>query len=161
MTTSTGREVGHLLTALASNFEGKPDSLLSSIRGLTAEQAVWTPGEGRHSIWQIVNHVAIWDERLADVLAGKPDWPEGWWTTRDWQPIARTTEEEWRAAIRRMTAAHSAVKAHVERVSDDDLERVVGQEPLYTWILGSVLHMTYACGQVRYLRALQGVPLER
>ncbi|HEV8338181.1 MAG TPA: DinB family protein [bacterium] len=164
MIESTKREIGHLLTALAASFEGAPQGgnvgLLPSVRGLTAELAAWLPGEGRHSIWQIVNHVAIWDENLADVLAGKPAWPDGWWTTRDWQPIAQTTGEAWREALRRLTAAHAVVKAQVEETSDDRLDSVVGQAPLYASILGSALHKSYACGQIRYIRGLQGVPPE-
>ena len=39
-----------------------------AIDDLTPAQATWTPAPGRHSIWQIVNHVIFWREH--DQLTG-------------------------------------------------------------------------------------------
>jgi hypothetical protein len=35
-------------------------NLKQSIKGVTAEQAAWRPGPGRHNIWEVTLHAAYW-----------------------------------------------------------------------------------------------------
>ena len=37
---------------------------------------------------------------------------------------------------------------------------LTAEQGLCGWMIGAALHTTYACGQIRYIRALQGVPTE-
>ena len=41
-----------------------------ALEGLTAEQAAWKPAPDRHSIWQLVNHMAFWREYMANRAEG-------------------------------------------------------------------------------------------
>jgi len=34
--------------------------LKQSLRGVTAKQAAWRPGRGRHNIWELALHAAYW-----------------------------------------------------------------------------------------------------
>ena len=43
-----------------------------AVRGLSPRQAALHPAAGRHSIWQIVNHVCIWREYTLTKLDGRP-----------------------------------------------------------------------------------------
>src|SRR5260370_39275180 len=35
-------------------------NLKQSLRGVTARQAAWRPGRGRHNIWEVAVHAAYW-----------------------------------------------------------------------------------------------------
>ena len=35
-------------------------NLKQSIKGITAKQAAWRPGPGRHNIWEVTLHAAYW-----------------------------------------------------------------------------------------------------
>src|SRR5438132_13775220 len=35
-------------------------NLKQSIKGVTAKQAAWRPGAGRHNIWEVALHAAYW-----------------------------------------------------------------------------------------------------
>ncbi len=39
-----------------ASWHGTP--LWGSVRGVTATEALWRPGRGRHNIWEIVLHTA-------------------------------------------------------------------------------------------------------
>jgi uncharacterized damage-inducible protein DinB len=136
-------------------------ALLKSLDGLTAEQAAWAP-PGRHSIWQIVHHVALWKEYTAERLAGSPPRPEGWEEKEDWLAVDEVTEEAWRAAVQRLRAAHARLRAEVAARSDEELDRPLpgGRRPLYSTIQAVPKHDSYHCGQIHLLRALQGIATE-
>ncbi len=42
----------------------------TAIETLTPEQAAWTPDGVKHSIWQIVEHMAFWHEQMLFELDG-------------------------------------------------------------------------------------------
>src|SRR6266478_3391694 len=77
------------------------------LKGVTAEQACRNPETGRHSILQLVWHIAYWDEidlrrfngEVVDAPLNNPD---------DWLPNRRVSEGEWQAALTRLSNAHFA-----------------------------------------------------
>src|SRR5690242_6398991 len=42
-----------------------------AVDGLTPEQAKWTDGHGNHSVGQLANHLAFWNERSLEQFEGK------------------------------------------------------------------------------------------
>ena len=140
--------------------EGWHVSLLASVQDLTAAQAAWVPAPERNSIWRIVDHVSLWKEEGARRMAGQPPRPSGWAKAHDWPPLDQVSEERWQAAVQRLTRAHGAVRASLGAMSDGDL-RAPGpgsSEPRLATVSGLIAHDSYHCGQICYLRALQGVP---
>ena len=51
--------------------QGAHPPLLVSLQGLTAAQAAWKPSPDRNSVWEIINHIALWKEYFASRLAGE------------------------------------------------------------------------------------------
>src|SRR3984893_16201853 len=52
-----------ILTLLGEAYEKRTwhgPNLKQSIRGVTAKQAAWRPGPGRHNIWELTVHAAYW-----------------------------------------------------------------------------------------------------
>jgi hypothetical protein len=156
-----GAMVDELLQWLDHAFkrEGWHVSLLDSVSGLTADQAAWTPSPERNSIWKIVEHVALWKEEGARRLRGEPPKGAEWAREHDWQRIGDVSEARWHEAIRRLVDAHGMVRAAIGARSDADLRTpspASAASPAAT-IRGLILHDSYHCGQICYLRALQGV----
>jgi len=121
-----------------------------SVSPLTAAQAAWTPAPGRHSVWQIVEHMIFWREDNLRRLAGggKPT-PEQL-ASGNFPVIADTSEAGWRGTVSRFERSHRQI---ADAIADErnPLDRVQYLLP----------HDCYHCGQINYLRALQGLaPLE-
>src|SRR5712692_4071940 len=122
--------VHRLVNLLTEVFEEETwqAPLTASLEGLTASQAAWKPERATNSIWMVVNHLSLWKEYHVARLTGEPPRPSGWA-----EKLATRT--------------------------DEDLARPLpgGTSPLYK-IQSMVPHDAYHCGQIRLLRALQGVP---
>jgi hypothetical protein len=140
--------------------EGWHVSLLDEVSGLAAHHAAWTPSPERNSIWKIVEHVALWKEEGACRLRGEPPKPAGWAGEHDWRGIANVSEARWQEAIRRLVDAHGTVRAAMAARSDEDLHTPLpgSTGTAAATIRGIILHDSYHCGQICYLRALQGIP---
>ncbi len=158
-----GRAAERVVESLDRSFEqpGWHMPVLESLQDITAAQAVWAP-PGRHSIWMIVDHLALWKEHVTNLMRGEPPKAQGWEQGIDWQPIREPAEEAWQTALRRLRNAHSALKAEVTERSDEQLdEPFPGGKTPYSRVLQNVAaHDSYHCGQIHYIRALQGIPTE-
>ena len=63
-----------ILALLAEGYEKRAwhgPNLKQSIRGLSAKQAAWRPGPGRHNIWELVVHAAYWKYAARRRIGGK------------------------------------------------------------------------------------------
>src|SRR2546430_14810902 len=68
--------------------EGSYPPLPVALGGLTPVQASWKPAQERHSIWQIVRHMAHWMEAVLQALEDQP------------QVYEDLQRSDWRDAIR-------------------------------------------------------------
>jgi hypothetical protein len=135
--------------------------LAEAIDGLTATQAAWKPGPARHSIWQIVRHVTLWKQSVVDGLDGRPadadalermDWQEVSGDHAAWEgDVARLHEVARRLKEAALAADEAALLAKVPTV------RGAPAQPLMQRLVRQATHDIYHSGQIRYLRALQGV----
>src|SRR2546428_8378576 len=46
-------------------------NLRGSLRGVTAQEALWRPGPGRHNIWELAVHCAYWKYTVRRRLTGE------------------------------------------------------------------------------------------
>ncbi len=155
----TAKELLLYLLEYTYEREGAYPPLTTALAGLGAAQASWKPGPDRHSIWQIVRHMAQWMEAGSQALAGQPRVYEDL-ERSDWQP-ASGGEREWRADVERLYAAYRTFKERLQSMTDDDLSKIIepyrGQSRYAAALrfLRTATHDTYHLGQIRYLRALQ------
>jgi hypothetical protein len=123
-----------------------------ALEGLSAGQAAWKPAEGRHSIWQLVNHIIFWQDYTLRAARGqKPTREEFAKETerRNWEEPVQVSEAAWKDARDKFLASYRAMVDLVD--SPEATER-----PLY-----HLLHESYHFGQIMYLRAMQGLaPIE-
>ena len=78
----------------------------------------------------------------------------------DFREIETVTDEAWHASVERLAAAHARLKAELAKRSDADLDAPTPGRTaaLSSTILGLIAHDGYHCGQICYIRALQGIP---
>ncbi|WP_201716302.1 DinB family protein [Rossellomorea arthrocnemi] len=124
-----------------------------AIDGLTAEQASWRPvGEATKTIWENVNHLIYYKERLAAKLEGRE-----WTKTLDGNETFYLTEQlhddkEWRAVVERVKTAHRGLREALSKTTTEMLE----QDSLEGKLLDIMLHDAYHTGQIIQLRKMQG-----
>lgn len=117
-----------------------------SVAGLTPEQAVWQPAPGRHSIWQIVEHMSFWREHVLRKHADQPGFDDATIAKRNFPQPAAPSADEWEAVCDRFRDTHQRMADAL--TSAADLSTLAYLLP----------HDAYHIGQVNYLRALQGLP---
>ncbi len=161
MPTAERGAINHLVReVMAFTFEkevGHPP-VLDAVRSLTAVQAAWKPHPDRHSIWQIVRHLALWKQyTLEEWDGGQPD-PKRY-MGRDWGAPSGG-EQAWDADLRQLTETFQALLGRAASLSDADLLEPMPRRPDQSRalaLLDLATHDAYHAGQIRHLRALQGV----
>jgi uncharacterized damage-inducible protein DinB len=131
-------------------------NLRGSLRGLTADEAAWRPGPGRHSIWEIALHCAYWEYVVARRLGmeGKrgsfprspsnfPHQPEP--SSRAWREDLALLDETHRRLVQIAAAARRRAARGASEASQP--ARLVR---------GIASHSIYHAGQIRLLIRLSG-----
>ncbi|SRR5581483_9324392 len=124
---------------------------LAALDGISAEQARWRPSENAMGIWDIVLHVANWNENIAArVQAGQPVRPaEGSWPV----PAASANENDWSQAKTRLWNSFEKVREMMEETPMEKLESA-------PYGLGDLLcrfiHSAYHVGQIVKIRECNG-----
>lgn len=129
--------------------------LEEALDGITAQEALWKPAPKIPSIWEIVLHVAVWNENIVERMAQRtrgerPGHPaEG-----AWPPLPAVQDEAaWEAAQNRLRESLSQVRTHIETMS---LPAVVDYGSIgYSHLddlLCRFLHNAYHIGQITKLR---------
>src|SRR5688500_13572671 len=117
-----------LLNQIRQAFEGEPwsgPSLLATLAGISAAQAVQHPVAGAHSVWEIVLHIPVWSAVVSRRLAGTVLPPLG--DAEDWPPQPNNpTEVDWQAVLAALRAAHERLLEVGATMADEDLDRPVG-----------------------------------
>jgi DinB family protein len=131
-------------------------TLRGSLRGVTAEEALWRPAPRRHNIWELTVHAAYWKyavrRRLAGDAAGsfarKPsNWPE---------VPAVADARVWKADIGLLQAEHRLLREVVRSLAPAQL---AGRSPQGVWtnaqeIHGVAAHDLYHTGQIQLIKRL-------
>jgi uncharacterized damage-inducible protein DinB len=132
-----------------------------AVQGLTAAQAAWKPSPERHSIWQIVRHVILWKQGVLDAWDGKTR-DEKELERQDWQEVSGN-DEAWQADLWTLREITMQTKARVRALDDAALAAPIPtyagypDQALAVRLARMATHDIYHAGQIRYIRALQGV----
>lgn len=154
--------VDHVHTTLyVEDWQWQP-SLSEAVEGLTAAQAAWKPASERHSIWQIVRHLTLWKRGVLSAWDGAP--PDmARLEADDWQEITGG-EQDWERDRRTLLEISAQLLTRAQALDDAALSRPIvwytsgATQPLATRVIHTTTHDVYHAGQIRYLRALQGIP---
>ena len=154
-------EVSNLAAELKDIYQAEDawhgPALRKILAGVTAQQALASPVPGYRSIWELVLHIAHWQDvfrlRLEGTAMNLP--AEG-----DWPPIRDTSEAAWQEALGFLGRVHEKLIDSVSALKDSDLDRIVPGKP-YTiaWLLhGLVRDHVYHAGQIAVIKRLSVHP---
>jgi uncharacterized damage-inducible protein DinB len=159
MTNVDQSEAFRIADQLLRAFDGEAwhgDSLFEILEGVTAGQAAAHPIKGVHSIWELVLHIAAWDDavlrRFAGVAVELSD-------AENFPPVNDTGEAAWHAALARARRTHHDLIAAVNELPDSRLyEMVPGKEgahhTFYYMLHGVAQHELYHAGQIALLKKM-------
>jgi uncharacterized damage-inducible protein DinB len=150
-------ECSRLADQIRRAFEGQAwhgDALLEILDHVNAETAAARPIKNVHSIWELVLHIAAWDNAVlrrtggaAVTLTDKENFPE----------IKDASEAAWRKTIDSLKNTHAELVKAVASFSDSRLhEQVPGKKESYYnffyMFSGIVQHELYHAGQIAILK---------
>jgi len=152
-------EVTRIADQLRRAFAGDAwhgDSLFEILDGVTAAQAAARPIKNAHAIWELVLHIAAWDNavlrRLGGVAVELSD-------TQNFPTVTDTSETAWRKALAEVQRVHDELVEAVSVLPDSRLDEIVpGKEgahyTFYYMLHGVVQHELYHAGQIALLKKM-------
>lgn len=155
------REIHLLLSCLDEAFDKRAwhgTNFRGSIRGVGPEEAAWHPAPGRHSIWEIVLHVAYWKYAVRRQLTGAERGSFAL-TGSNWFPIPEQSAPDaaaWKAATALVATEHRLLRAAVEQLPVRALAQKTprGNHTFRRIIYGVALHDVHHEGQVQLIKRL-------
>jgi hypothetical protein len=148
-----GMDKAQLLALIDEAYEKKAwhgPNLRGTLRGVTADEASWRPGVGRHNIWELTVHAAYWKyavrRRLTGEKRGSFSLKGSNWFAR---PEGESGDAEWRKDLELLGREHR------------DLREAIAKMPKFTekqlyLVRGIAAHDLYHAGQVSMLKRLWG-----
>ena len=127
-----------------------------ALRGVTAAQARWRPAPRRHSIWELVLHIAYWNYAVRRHL--EPDGPPFPRSPANWPAVPpRPDERAWAKDRALLATEHAALIRAVKRFPPGRWNRIPPAGKRWTlgeMIVGIVAHDCYHAGQISLLKRL-------
>jgi uncharacterized damage-inducible protein DinB len=139
-------------------FEGEAwhgPSVLALLEGVTAEQAAAHPIPGAHSIWEVMLHIAAWEDACRRRLEGDPAQLSD---DENFPPVADTSQSAWETAKAKLIDGHRRLLAAIAATDDSRLDQpimVSAEIPFstaYVTLHGGVQHSLYHAGQIAILK---------
>ena len=152
-------EAARIADQLRRAFDGESwhgDSLFEILERVTAERAAARPVANAHSIWELVLHIAAWDDvalrRMGGAAVELSD-------AENFPPVTNASDAAWRAALAAVRQGHERLVAAVAALPDSRLlEMVPGKEgahyTFYYMLHGVVQHELYHAGQIALLKKM-------
>jgi hypothetical protein len=152
-------------TLLLENIQPRPGrggwhggpTPVGALRGVSAEQAAWTPAPSRKSIWQLALHIAYWTYAVRRRLDGRtaPRFPRA---PANWPRVPDPSDDRvWAEDVRLLKAEHGRLVAAIAAVPVGRYGAALPGGKRWTvgeLILGIAQHDAYHAGQIQMLKRL-------
>jgi uncharacterized damage-inducible protein DinB len=149
-------EIERILDQLKRAYEGNAwhgPSVREALADVTATQAQARPLVNAHSIWELVQHIAVWEgagrrrlegDRAAIDISSPDDWP----------PADDTSEAAWEQAKAALDHGHEALREAIAQVDESRLDEPIleGMSTVYVTLHGVIQHDLYHAGQIAMLK---------
>ncbi|MGA8439501.1 MAG: DinB family protein [Candidatus Sulfotelmatobacter sp.] len=152
--TSSVSEAARIAEQLRRAFEGDAwhgPALLELLQDVDAAPAAAKPLPDVHSIWELVMHVAAWDEAAFRRIGGETVQLTG---VANFPVVPKPTEAAWRKAVAQAKRTHDVLVKTVKALPESRLrDRVPGKKYDFCFMLhGVAQHELYHAGQIAILR---------
>lgn len=149
-------EIERILDQLKRAYEGNAwhgPSVCEALAEVSAEQAAARPLTRAHSIWELAQHIAVWEDAVRRRLSGDRAQitlasPE------DWPPVEDLSETAWGQAKDALNRGHEALREAIAQVDESRLDEPIleGMSTVYVTLHGIVQHDLYHAGQIAILK---------
>ena len=121
--------------------------------GVSAEQAASRPLPGAHTIWELVQHIAVWEDVARRRLAGDRA-AVTLATPEDWPPANDMSEAAWEQTKTSLDRGHQALCEAIAGIDESRLDQPIleGMSTVYVTLHGVVQHDLYHAGQIAILK---------
>jgi uncharacterized damage-inducible protein DinB len=148
-------EIAFIIEELKSIHAGDAwhgPSLREVLSGLTAAQAAAKPLVSAHSIWEIVSHIAGWENVFRRRLEGDADAKEP--EAGDFPAIDTPSEQAWRNSLASLEAEHEELLKVVSELREQHLgENIAHRDYSVRFLLHAIVrHHVYHTGQIALVR---------
>ena len=154
-------ELERIQDQLKRAFEGGAwhgPSVLEVLKDVTASQAAARPLPGAHNIWDLVLHIAAWEEACRRRLEGdRAELSD----SEDWRAMGETDEAAWERVKALLVDGHRRLRAAIAVTDESRLNEPIlpGMPSVYVTLHGVIQHDLYHAGQIAILKkALSEVP---
>jgi uncharacterized damage-inducible protein DinB len=149
-------EIERILDQLKHTYEGNAwhgPSVREALDGVRAEQATARPLTGAHNIWELVQHIAVWEDAVRRRLAGDRA-QITLASPQDWPPAGEASEAAWQQAKTALDRVHEALREAIARVPESRLDEPIleGMSSVYVTLHGIIHHDLYHAGQIAILK---------
>jgi len=126
-------------------------AVLEALHGVSARRAAARPIANAHTIWEIVLHIAAWEQVVARRLAGGRVSPT---PAQDWPPVRDHSAAAWKRALRMLERRHREARRAMAALGDTVLEQRVPGATYSAYVLahGAAQHGIYHAGQIALLK---------
>jgi uncharacterized damage-inducible protein DinB len=118
-----------------------------AVDGLKADQAVWKPGNGDHSVAELVSHLLFWDKQQLATFKGEK---ASAYSGKNDDTFTKVNKDNWEASVRELDSVMTEWEKAVEAADDAKLQKFAST------IAHISAHNAYHTGQILYIRKQQG-----
>lgn len=149
-------EIERILDQLKRGYEANAwhgPSVKEAIAGINAAQAYAKPLSQAHSIYELVRHIAVWEDIGRRRLKGDPA-PIEISSPDDWPLPDDTSEAGWEQAKASLDRIHQSLVEEVAKFPEARLNEPVseGMSSAYVTLHGVIQHDIYHAGQISMLK---------
>ena len=147
-------ELERIQDQLKRAFEGGAwhgPSVLEVLKDVTASQATARPLPGAHNIWDLVLHIAAWEDACRRRLEGdRAELSD----SEDWRAITDTDEAAWERVKALLIDGHRRLGAAIASTDESRLNEPIlpGMPSVYVTLHGVIQHDLYHAGQIAILK---------
>ena len=147
-------ELKRIEDQLKRAFEGGAwhgPSVLEVLKDVTAGQAFARPLPGAHNIWDLVLHIAAWEDACRRRLEGdRAELSD----SEDWRAISDTDEAAWERVKALLIDGHRRLRAAIAATDESRLNEPIlpGMPSVYVTLHGVIQHDLYHAGQIAILK---------
>src|SRR5688572_16279906 len=143
-----------ILAAIDEAYQRKSwhgTNLRGSLRGMSAEEALWRPGPGRHNAWELALHAAYWKYAVRRRLRGDKRGSFPMKGSNYFSSPQHPDEAAWRQAVGLLDGEHRALREAIAalpaKALDDPKKRQL--------LTGIAAHDLYHAGQIQLIKRLR------
>ncbi|PGL72535.1 DinB family protein [Bacillus sp. AFS055030] len=128
-----------------------------ALKNLTAAQACWQPeGKASNTIWENVNHLLFFKERLLSRLQQDNTFVAHNNNDETFVQGRPNDDNAWKQTVKRTLQVHDALQSTLASLNEAELDQPKPSLPVWQQYQNILLHDAYHTGQIVQLRKLQG-----